>query len=286
MDPTRFDTITKRFATRRTRRQALATGVSLAATGLLAKPRLTMAQDATPAATSALPANPHPSADAATTRPEYLFVQTFDTGTWTPNVGESGVYTLTLTGAAAQTTFFSDRPEREVGLAPNQAFIDGLGFATANPPNAALVVAPDGSDEQDVLLVELLSPVYNADSATLTYDAKVLADYGGRGLAPLAQQQTDYKLAESFGEGSLFIDDCPDSTNDGCYAGNPSGGFLYYVGNVTSGNCWNSSYTGDFGCSPCNSYAPTCDQVYASECGKTAVGCTDDIARCGSPGCM
>ena len=42
----------------------------------------------------------------------------------------------------------------------------------------------------------------------LTYEAKVLADYGERGLAYLAQRQTDYDLASSFGEGSLFIDDC------------------------------------------------------------------------------
>ena len=277
MDPTRFDRLSKRFSARHTRRQALATGVGLAATGLLAG-RHASAQDATPAATPApYPADPHPSADYARTKSEYLFVQPFDAGTWTPKAGADGSYTLTLTGAAAQTTYFSDRPERDTGLAPNQQFLDGLGFAPENPPNAA-IVAQTGSGEEDALVVELLAPTYDSEAATLTYEAKVLRDYGGRGLANLAQQQTDYELPESFAAGSLFIDDCPNSLLDGCYTQYPNNGSYVFYGEVSSGNCWNSK---TWLCEPCGSYSSLCNQTYPDCEGQ----CQDDIAICGSPDC-
>ena len=45
------------------------------------------------------------------------------------------MFVLTLTGAAAHTTYFSGGPERITGLAPTQPFLDGLGFAAENPSN-------------------------------------------------------------------------------------------------------------------------------------------------------
>jgi hypothetical protein len=267
MDPARFDRLSKLLATRRSRRQALATGgAGLAATGLLAGIRPATAQDATPAP---FPSDPHPGADTAGTHPEYLFVQTFDAGSWEAKAGEEGTFVLTLTGAAANTTYFSDRPERITGLAPTQPFLDGLGFTSENPPNAA-IVAQTESGEQDVLVVQLFNPVYDATAATLVYDARVLANYGERGLAHLAQQQRDYELAASFGEGSLFIDDCADST-DNCILGCDN------VGQITGGNCW----TIQNGCNPCGSYSTQCNQQI-SACNW---GCEDDIQLCGSYGC-
>ncbi len=256
MDPTRIDRLATFFADRRlSRRHAVRQGsAGLAAAGVaaLGLRGAAAAQDATPPATPVgTPTDPHPSADTAGTHPEYLFVQPFDGGAWAPKPGEEGTYTLTLTGAAAQTAYFSDRPERIVGLAPTQTFLDGLGFTPENPPNAALVATPEGSDAQDILVIELLAPVYDAASGTLTYDARVLADYGGRGLAHLAQQQTDFEYPEAFGEGSLFIDDCPDSYNDGCFYQDPNNSDSYtYIGDVSSGNCWNGLV-----CKPCGSYS-------------------------------
>jgi hypothetical protein len=277
MDPTRFDRLSKVFATRRTRRQAFAVGGAGLVAGVAALQHGT-AQDATPLPVPAgTPTDPHPSADGAGTDPEYLFVQPFDAGTWAPKAGVDGVYTLTLTGAAAQTTYFSDRPERIVGLSPTQTFLDGLGFTPETPPNAALVAQTDAG--QDILVIELLDPVYDAGAGTLSYDATVLADYGGRGLASLAQQQTDYELPEAFGEGSLFIDDCPDSPDDNCWV---NAEHPYTPGKVTSGNCWNSSYTGDAGCSPCNSWSYYCNLYYPDDCKGN---CVDDIYRCGWAGC-
>jgi hypothetical protein len=277
MNPTFFDSLSRRFATRRmSRRTALATGVGLVTTGLLSTSRAS-AQDATPSASPApFPADPHPSADSAKTHVEYLFVQPFDGGTWTPKPGADGVFMLTLSGAAAETTYFSDRPERDAGLAPTQKFLDGIGFLPENPPNAAIVARSD-SGEEDVLVVELLTPVYDADAATLTYEAKVLRDYGGRGLSDLAQQQTDYDLATTFGEGSLFIDDCPNSLLDHCWYPAANGDWDD-VGLIQSGNCWNSK---TWLCAPCGSYSGLCNQTYPACENK----CADDIAICGLPDC-
>jgi hypothetical protein len=236
-------------------------------------------------ATPALPTDPHPSADSARTLPEYLFVQPFEGGTWTPKAGADGAFTLTLTGAAEQTTYFSDRPERDVGLAPTQAFLDGLGFSPDNPPNAAIVAQTEGG-EQDVLVVELLAPVYDTDGGTLTYEAKVLADYGGRGLAGLARQQTDYELPESFGAGSLFIDDCPDII-ESCflYVQNSDGTCAYnYVGNQSIGQCWNYDAAQCFPCA--TSYTLSCQNNFPSICtGDPGGGCYDDMDLCNEPAC-
>ncbi len=273
MDPARFDRLSKLFATRRTRRQALVTGgAGLAATGLLVSTRSTTAQDATPAASpAAFPSDPHPSADSAVTHPEYLFVQPFDAGTWAPKPGEEGTYVLTLSGAAGETTYFADRPERITGLAPTQPFLDGLGFSSENPPNAA-IVAQNDSGGQDILVVQLLNPLYDASAATLIYEARVLSNYGKRGLAHLARQQLGYDLPATFGEGSLFIDDCPDST-DNCYNS------CVNEGTVAGGNCWDWS---NWTCNPCGSYSDACNQQL-SGCNGNA--CEDDMQLCGSYGC-
>jgi hypothetical protein len=289
MDPVRFDRWTKLLTTRWTRRRAIAAGsAGIAATTLLATGRgPAIAQEATPSAspvaTPAFPADPHPSADNVTTDPEYLFVQPFDAGTWAPKAGADGVYLLTLTGVAADTTYFSDRPARDTGLAETQAFLDGLGFGVANPPNAA-IVAQTASGEQDVLVIELMNPVYEADAATLTYEAKILPNYGKRGLAHLAQQQVDYELAPSFGEGSLFIDDCPDII-ESCFSqeSNPGCISINYIGNQTVGQCWQDLTCKATNCTETNSQ---CDISFPDSCDDEAQEiCWDDIALCGAPAC-
>lgn len=245
MQMQRFDTIARVFASRRT-------------------------QDATPqVATPAVdPDDPHPSADDAKSDPEFLFVQPFDSGTWAPKTGEDGVYTLTLTGAAANTVYFSDRPERIVGLSPTQDFLDGLGFTPANPPNAAVVTEGDGG-QQDVLVIELFNPVYDAEASTLTYDAKVLADYGEPSLAHLARQQTDYELPETFGAGSLFIDDCAAGVGT-CYQ--EINNELVVVGELQNVDCCWQSDASPQGCGPCDddawsrAHGKACAEAFPETC--------------------
>ena len=261
MDTSRFDTISRLFATRGTRRAAIGGSLGLAATSAMGKH--VIAQQGTPqVATPAVAA----SGEEGTTLPQFLFVQPFDSGAWAPKDGDDGTYSLTLTGAAASTIYFSDRPEREVGLVPNQKFLDGLGFTPANPPNAAIVATQDGSESQDVLVIELFNPVYDASAGTLTYDARVLADYDAPGLASLAEQQTDAQLDEAFGEGSLFIDSCPDGSGT-CYQ--IINGEKQQVGYASIGCCWKTIISG---CTPCSDdesssyYGQICASAYPDTC--------------------
>jgi len=154
-------------ATRLTRRTALvaaATGMGLAATSM-GRQTTQAAQEATPVAS--------PEAEAS-----YLFVQAgFTAGTITPDA--SGDLTISLQGAPAQTIFFSDRPNRFVGAVQTQQFLDVLGFDPSDPPNAALVIQPvaGGVDEVDVVVLELLAPVYDPVAMILSYTGRVLEGF-------------------------------------------------------------------------------------------------------------
>lgn len=265
MNANRFDTISKLLASGRTRRSAIAGGVGLATAGVVSR---AAAQDGTPEVATPVvdPNDPHPSADEAQSGPELLFVQAFDAGTWAPKDGEDGVYTLTLTGAAANTIYFSDRPERIVGLWPNQEFLDRLGFTPENPPNAAIVAPREDGEGQEILVIELLNPVWDGNG-TLAYDAVVLADYGEHGLAHLARQQQDYELGETFAAGGLFIDSYCSELDGECYY--ISDGEPHWVGQLDIGECFGAG-TGI--CGKCNSdgrsdyYGRRCADKYPDQC--------------------
>jgi hypothetical protein len=252
MDTNRFDTISKLFASRRTRRAAVTGGIGLAATTALG--RHVAAQDATPSVTDA---SPHPNAGVPDTT--YLFTQAFHSGTWEPKSGQDNVYTLTLNGAPAQTILFSDRPERVFGTWPMQAFLDQLGFTPDNPPNAALVTQSPDTGEEDVVIVELLNPQYDPDAGTLSYDASVLADYTELGLASAATKQQDYDFPASFEQGGLFIDGLCDSENITCYADNGTGA---EVGTTTVGTCWKFPDS----CVLCHSGPSDCADAFPDQC--------------------
>lgn len=259
MQPRRFDALTKSFASRISRRAALqSTGLGLAA-GLAgaagATPLLAHAQDASPVASPA-------ASGGATDRTFFMFVQVATGGTMTPKAGEEGVYTLTLTHEAAETVYFSDRPERIVGTVPTEQFVVALGFTPSNPPNAALVAG------EEVVVLELLNPAIDEAAGTLTYDVQVLEAYAEEGLAHLAVQSTG-TLPETFGAASLFIDDCPDVSACLDY---PAGARdSRYVGDlppgVNGGQCYDWS---SVSCNPCNGwsqqdYDNACNAAY-SEC--------------------
>ncbi len=261
MDAQRLTPLTRRLSARLSRRVTLqASGIGLAA-GLAARsPIGARAQDATPA----------PSGDDAT----FLFVQSATSGTFAANpdagtpavdgtavTGGGADYLLTLEGHTGSTVYFSDRPERIFGESPTPAFLTGLGFTPDNPPNAALVTS-DADGNEDILVVELLTPAYDADAGSVTYGVNILSDYEG-GLDFVAQRQADEDLAPSFGEASLFIDDCPDISN--CYAG------LSKVGPLPGGSigtCWSWSSAQ---CLPCNgdsidSLDQACNDAYPDQC--------------------
>ena len=273
MEPGRFDSVTRSHSSRLSRRAALQTaGLGLAAGVMTTTARNATAQDATP----------DPLADDAT----FLFVQSAASGTFaanpgagtptdtgTPVAGGGADYLLTLEGHTGNTVFFSDRPERIFGEAPTQTFLANLGFAISDPPNAALVTN-DADGNEDILVVELIAPGYDASSGTITYGANILSDYEG-GLDFVAGRQQDEDLAPSFGEASLFIDDCPDANPLSCYASCGSDA----VGNLGDrGMCWTWS---EFSCVPCSGgfdgTAQECNDQFSAcggQCFTDTTGCT------------
>jgi hypothetical protein len=199
MDSSRFDGLARRLATRRAALGSAGAGLAALTLGRVA------AQDATPAASPAVSSAPV----------DVLYVQTFDAGTFVPKPGDGDVFELTLTGAHAHTTYFANRPARFVGTVPLEAFLDGRAFDPADPPNAALVVATDAGE--DVLVVELTNPTYDAATTTVRYDARPLTGEADAGLAPLAARQRDQDLSAQFGAASLFIDQLACNPDyDGC----------------------------------------------------------------------
>jgi hypothetical protein len=285
MNENRFDGIAKLLAKRRlSRRSAMRAAGVTAGAAALGRTALAAAQDATPAAGAAGLAE-----DKAT-----LFVQTAAGGTFVrnPNAGKplataaspvavpgasptpavGGQYLLTLTGHAGETIAFSDRPQRNFGEVKTTNFFKTMGFTPANPPNAALVAdTPDQDD--DVLLVELLNPNYDAGKQTLTYEANILSGYQGEMLKPIASKQKDQQLAASFTTASLFIDDCPDAA---FYCTTPDAWIgCYTAGVFNQGTCW---YWPTLSCVECWDYSSICNQLYPDFCkGNCIVKTTHDL---------
>jgi hypothetical protein len=263
MDPDRIDRIATQLAAHRTnRRVALrTTGVGMAAATLGAAGfRSISAQDATPTAGDELPDSV--LLGAAQDPSEFLFVQSFESGSLVPVSGQAGAYMLTLDGANPQTIYFSDRPERVFGLATTTAFLEGLGFTPENPPNAALMVTTDDGAE-DVLIIELLDPVWDESSGSLTYTVQVLSDYAESGLAFAALQQADYEMAENFGPGGLFVDGCADGRVY-CHQYNQDGTMGPPVGpSAMTPFCFEYSTSR---CLPCSGAHVLCAAAYPAQC--------------------
>ncbi len=275
----RFDTLSKAVASRLSRRAVLrASGLGLAGlSAATAGPA--RGQDATPA-----PAGQDSS---------FLFVQTATSGTFAanpgagtpavggrPTPGGGAQYLLTLEGHSGNTVYFSDRPERIVGDVPTEQFPGGLGFEPGNPPNAAVVTRSEDGTE-DVLVVELVEPAHEPGSGTVTYGVNVLGEYAGEGLVHLAAQQQDAELPASFGEASLFIDDCPDSAI--CFTALLPSSPVGLIPGGPYGNCFNYLV---LSCLPCGGISRSdliqkCNDAYPAECGLSCmVWEPQDVACC------
>jgi hypothetical protein len=270
VNPSQFDTIARLFANRRlSRRQTLASAVGgMAGLG----PLTTAAQETTPAAT--------PAAGDSTGVP-FMFVQTFGAGSLAPKEGEAGVLLLRADHLAGQTIYFSDRPERIVGMVPTASFL-GIGveqldpeISQADPPNAALVLG-DG----EVAVLELMNPAFDPATGALTYDVTLLEDYEEMDLQLEQEPLTVDEAPRAFDAASLFIDDCSNGSvvcldaGSGIYRGNLGG----------MGFCW----TG-FCCYPCqdppggaSSWADACNAALSSCSGSCAAFFDDGWLSCAS----
>ena len=223
MNPTMIDTITRLFSDRKlSRRQSLAAGAGIAA-GALATPALSaVAQDATPVA---------PDAEHG---PEMLFVQSFQSGSIVPSNDVAGRYTITLDHGLGETIYFSDRPDRIVGSTPTAAFLDGLGFSDDNPPNAAILTHNQDGDST-LAVVELFDPVFDEETATLTYDVSLLEHWrDGTDLAFTETPVDVDAIGDTFGTAHLFIDDCG-GTDIYCISPDRTLGISGHVGTILNG---------------------------------------------------
>lgn len=193
MSEHRFDTLTRAFTRRTSRRSTIGIGGAGIAGAALGGFRFRSAQ--------AQQATPTPAPDIS-----FLMVQTAGATTLAPVSGAA--HTLTLTGISAQTLYFSDRPALLTGTIPTAAFIQAWPEAFASsPPNATLIAHRAAGDDVDVAVVVTISdPVFDEAAGTLTYQAEILGadQIANRTFrdAPL----TKVDAPQEFAEAHLFID--------------------------------------------------------------------------------
>jgi hypothetical protein len=117
-----------------------------------------------------------------------------------------GVSRLTLSDPHGDVTSFTDRPARRAGHQKLASFIrswNRLGFRE-DPPNAALVIA-DAPSSRDVLVVELSHPRLARGGGAVSFRAEVIKGSATDALSRF-REQADRRVADQFGEVSLFID--------------------------------------------------------------------------------
>ncbi|MGC9514983.1 hypothetical protein [Methanocrinis sp.] len=137
----------------------------------------------------------------------YIFIQEGTSGSFVED--GSGNYTLTINGVLPYTVYFADRPARDAGMVEMEQFIEGFSFDPNNPPNALLNIR-EGEEEIDMIVVELTWPQYNETTETLTYKARLTADYEFESEWPEdLLHRVDGEIPEEFGEVVIVIDDCP-----------------------------------------------------------------------------
>jgi hypothetical protein len=86
-----------------------------------------------------------------------------------------------------------------------------LGFSPLNPPNAALI-AETGEGEEEILVIELVNPVYDAETREVSYDVRILDDSDRVGMTFLHDHHTGAHEWTDYGVSHLFIDDCASQT--------------------------------------------------------------------------
>lgn len=180
------------------RRSALAGGTAGLAALALARSRTTARQGATPVS--------GPEGTPPTGGASLLFVQSFAAALIAPTTGDPSMLTLTLERDAGRTLYFSDRPERIVGIVATATFVQEFGAETAADPANAAVVSRDENGDEAIIVVELLNLSYDESTGTATYSARLLGDPDELGLGFSSEPQQSATGEQRFGPSQLFID--------------------------------------------------------------------------------
>ena len=133
---------------------------------------------------------------AAESTPEanWLFSQTADSGSITPNGDDT--WTLTLREVDPNVMGFTDRPLREAQSGSVEKLVEAWPtmFGDSNPNG--VVVAHNAAGETNSAVVELMDPELNG--STMTYTVRVLTNEGG---------PAEPGVSFDFSQVSVFIDD-------------------------------------------------------------------------------
>jgi hypothetical protein len=132
---------------------------------------------------------------------EWLFSQTADGGSFTPN--DDGSYTLTLTGVDPYVTAFTDRPVRDSKILALSEFIGAWPGAFASSAPNAVLVEHNSSGASNSTVVTLNAPMLVED--VLTFRATVVSEKPSQTLANIAGNLHPTPPS-SFATSSLFID--------------------------------------------------------------------------------
>jgi hypothetical protein len=265
MDATRFDHIARCLAANRlSRRAALGIAGSTVIASALARggPSAQAQDDGTPVAS--------PEAVPSDSTEDLLFVQGFRGGSLEPKADAPDEFTLTLNEGLGYTVYFTDRPARQYGAVPTGQFLGGFDFDEENPPNAALVVG-NAEEGEDVVILELMTPVYDEATHTATYDARILGEFEHLGATLQAEPVGPEAAPQEFGAAHLFIDSCSDHSILCCDAFFDETGWQcerQYGSFGPMGFCWSF---GDICCHPCENksqsyWSDQCNSQF-SDCG-------------------
>ncbi|HWH06438.1 MAG TPA: hypothetical protein VNT23_08380 [Gaiellaceae bacterium] len=164
---------------------------------------------AQPVAAGAAPAAAEPAPDPRLARKTFLFAHAAAGGRLE---GTGDRLTLTLTGARPWVTRFADRPVRAAQTVDVRDFLRRwkARFGPV-PPNAVLSYQVDGEQIPRELVLELRNPRWDADAATMTYDARRITETIDRLVgARHPRRPVVYPLPRSFASASLYIDSASD----------------------------------------------------------------------------
>ena len=127
--------------------------------------------------------------------PKFFVIQHAQSGSIS-EINETS-YSLELNEVSDKTILFSDRPDRIVMSESTSDFIGnwsvGQDSFAVDPPNAVLVVDEQEGQQQDDVIVELFTPIYDVDKKTLKYEAT-------------PDNATSIELPSEFGQNTMLID--------------------------------------------------------------------------------